>query len=123
MEKNKNATIFFLFIFIACFSLSKNNLNIEQEINDYDLSYLSEQNEVKFNEFVEGNINNTIKNINYSYKINTSKETELTQIFFDYQSEFGCLNITFNKYYHDISNELCANDSNNFFIIDLEKKR
>ena len=122
MEKNKNTTIFFLFIFIACFSLSKNNLNIEQEINDYDLFYLSEQKEVEFDEFVEGNINNTIKNINYSYKINTSKETELTQIFFDYQSEFGCLNITFNKYYHDISNELCANDSNNFFIIDLEKK-
>ena len=122
MEKNKNITIFLLFIFITCFSLSKNNLYEEQEINEYDLFYLSETKKVNLDEFVEGNMNITIKNIVYSYEINITKAELSRKIFLDYQSEFGCLNISFNSYYADISNAYCADDSNNFFVIDLVKK-
>ena len=122
MEKNKNLTLFFLFIFITCFSLSKNNLYEQLRINEYDLLYLSEPIEAKLDEFVEGNINTNIKNISYSYKINTTKADKTKEIFFDYQSEFGCLNISFDSYYDDISNAHCADDNNNFFVINLVNK-
>ena len=77
-----------------------NNNNYIQSIND--------EIEIKINEFISGYFN---KSINY-YKFNILNETE--QIYFDYQSEFGCLNITINNTF---IKTFCSEGFDNIFIL------
>ena len=119
MGKNKNMKFFFLLIILPFFSSIFTNKNIAQVINDYSTYYYYEpSNYSQFDIFNEGNINKTQTVVSYTYKLNLTNDTELGKIFFDYQSDFGKLNISFNKGYSDyiIFN---ASDKNNFFILDL----
>ena len=119
MGKNKIIIFFFLLIFLPFFSSSLTNKNIEQVINDYNTYYYYEPSNYKdFDTFYEGNINKTQTVISYIYNLTLTNDTELGKIFFDYQSDFGKLNISFNKGYSEyiIFN---ASDKNNFFILDL----
>ena len=119
MGKNKITTIFYLLIFLSFFSSSLANKNMAQIINDYNTIYYYEpSNYNEFDIFYEGIINKTQTVISYTYKLNLTNNTELGKIFFDYQSDFGKLNISFNKGCSEyiIFN---ASDKNNFFVLDL----
>ena len=119
MGKNKNMKFFFLLILLPFFSPISTNKNIAQVINDYSTYYYyvpSNYNE--FDVFYEGNINKTKKIISYTYNLNLTNDTELGEIFFDYQSDFGKLNISFNKGYSECI-IFKASDKNNFFVLDL----
>ena len=123
MGKNKILKFFFLLIFLPFFSSSFTHKNIAQFINDYNTYYFEEPSKYnEFDKFYEGNINKTKTVISYSFNLNITKivnTTELEKIFFDYQSDYGKLNISFNK---GCSNDFIfyASDKNNFFLLDLK---
>ena len=115
MGKNKITTIFYLLIFLSFFSSSLTNKNMAQIINDYNTIYYYEpSNYNEFDIFYEGIINKTQTVISYTYKLNLTNNTELGKIFFDYQSDFGKLNISFNKGCSEYT-IFNASDKNNFF--------
>ena len=119
MGKNKITTIFYLLIFLSFFSSSLANKNMAQIINDYNTIYYYEpSNYNEFDIFYEGIINKTQTVISYTYKLNLTNNTELGKIFFDYQSDFGKLNISFNKGCSEYT-IFNASDKNNFFVLDL----
>ena len=115
MVKDKNLPIFFILIFLLNLSF-QSNINLEKNIiNNYYTSSLHEISSYQnFDEFYEGNLNNTTSNITLNYIFNRTKKDE--QIFFDYQSEFGCLHISFNQ---GKEVERCAKDKNNFFSLNI----
>ena len=123
MGKNKILKFFFLLIFLPFFSSSLTDKNIAQLINNYNTYYIAEPSKYnEFDKFYEGTINGTKTVISYFFKLNATKiinTTELEKIFFDYQSDYGKLNISFNK---GCSKDFIfnASDKNNFFILDLK---
>ena len=119
MGKNKITKLFFLLIFLPFFSSSLTNKNIAQVINDYNTYYFSEpSNYTEFDVFQEGNININKTVISYNYQISIKNKSELGKIFFDYQSDFGYLNISFNKGGKK-NTVFQSQEKNNFFILDL----
>ena len=119
MGKNKISKLFFLLIFLPFFSSSLTNKNIAQVINDYNTYYFSEpSNYTEFDVFQEGNININKTVISYNYQISIKNKSELGKIFFDYQSDFGYLNISFNKGGKK-NTVFQSQEKNNFFILDL----
>ena len=119
MGKNKITKFFFLLIFLPFFSSSLTNKNIAQVINDYNTYYFSEpSNYTEFDVFQEGNININKTVISYNYQISIKNKSELGKIFFDYQSDFGYLNISFNKGGKK-NTVFQSQEKNNFFILDL----
>ena len=103
-------------IFIFLFSFSFSNF---LKINEYEYlyNYLQDENETKnidFDKFVYGNIKNNSTN---NYRIKIEKDSE--QIYFDYQSEFGCLYINIKKAILNTSyhNMFCSEGTNNLFIL------
>ena len=119
MGKNKITKLFFLLIFLPFFSSSLTNKNIAQVINDYNTYYFTEpSNYTEFDVFQEGNININKTVISYNYQISIKNKSELGKIFFDYQSDFGYLNISFNKGGKK-NTVFRAQEKNNFFILDL----
>ena len=119
MGKNKITKFFFLLIFLPFFSSSLTNQNIAQVINDYNTYYFTEpSNYTEFDVFQEGNININKTVISYNYQISIKNKSELGKIFFDYQSDFGYLNISFNKGGKK-NTVFQSQEKNNFFILDL----
>ena len=119
MGKNKITKLFFLLIFLPFFSSSLTNKNIAQVINDYNTYYFTEpSNYTEFDVFQEGNINFNKTVISYNYQISIKNKSELGKIFFDYQSDFGYLNISFNKGGKK-NTVFQSQEKNNFFILDL----
>ena len=119
MGKNKITKLFFLLIFLPFFSSSLTNKNIAQVINDYNTYYFTEpSNYTEFDVFQEGNININKTVISYNYQISIKNKSELGKIFFDYQSDFGYLNISFNKGGKK-NTVFQSQKKNNFFILDL----
>ena len=119
MGKNKITKFFFLLIFLPFFSSSLTNKNIAQVINDYNTYYFTEpSNYTEFDVFQEGNININKTVISYNYQISIKNKSELGKIFFDYQSDFGYLNISFNKGGKK-NTVFQSQEKNNFFILDL----
>ena len=119
MGKNKITKLFFLLIFLPFFSTSLTNKNIAQVINDYNTYYFTEpSNYTEFDVFQEGNININKTVISYNYQISIKNKSELGKIFFDYQSDFGYLNISFNKGGKK-NTVFQSQEKNNFFILDL----
>ena len=119
MGKNKITKLFFLLIFLPFFSSSLTNKNIAQVINDYNTYYFTEpSNYTEFDVFQEGNININKTVISYNYQISIKNKPELGKIFFDYQSDFGYLNISFNKGGKK-NTVFQSQEKNNFFILDL----
>ena len=119
MGKNKITKLFFLLIFLPFFSSSLTNKNIAQVINDYNTYYFTEpSNYTEFDLFQEGNINFNKTVISYNYQISIKNKSELGKIFFDYQSDFGYLNISFNKGGKK-NTVFQSQEKNNFFILDL----
>ena len=119
MGKNKITKLFFLLIFLPFFSSSLTNQNIAQVINDYNTYYFTEpSNYTEFDVFQEGNININKTVISYNYQISIKNKSELGKIFFDYQSDFGYLNISFNKGGKK-NTVFQSQEKNNFFILDL----
>ena len=119
MGKNKITKLFFLLIFLPFFSSSLTNKNIAQVINDYNTYYFTEpSNYTEFDLFQEGNININKTVISYNYQISIKNKSELGKIFFDYQSDFGYLNISFNKGGKK-NTVFQSQEKNNFFILDL----
>ena len=115
MKNGKYIFIYFLLIIILLFQPGKNNTNIDNLINKYYLSSFSnEYIDIKLENFVFGNINN---NTAMYYKLNVLHDTE--QIFFDYQSDYGCLYINieniFESNYSDF--KFCSEGINNIFIL------
>ena len=119
MGKNKITKLFFLLIFLPFFSSSLTNKNIAQVINDYNTYCFTEpSNYTEFDVFQEGNININKTVISYNYQISIKNKSELGKIFFDYQSDFGYLNISFNKGGKK-NTVFQSQEKNNFFILDL----
>ena len=119
MGKNKITKLFFLLIFLPFFSSSLTNKNIAQVINDYNTYYFTEpSNYTEFDVFQEGKININKTVISYNYQISIKNKSELGKIFFDYQSDFGYLNISFNKGGKK-NTVFQSQEKNNFFILDL----
>ena len=119
MGKNKITKLFFLLIFLPFFSSSLTNKNIAQVINNYNTYYFTEpSNYTEFDVFQEGNININKTVISYNYQISIKNKSELGKIFFDYQSDFGYLNISFNKGGKK-NTVFQSQEKNNFFILDL----
>ena len=119
MVKNKNLQIFFILIILLNFSI-QNNINSEQNnINNYYSFSLGENITYQnFDEFYEGNLNSNKNNITLNYNLTIIKKDDFEEIFFDYQSEFGCLHISFNNE-SEIEAERCAKDKNNFFSLNI----
>ena len=94
MEANKNYETLFLLIFISCFSFY-NNKNIQPIVNNFNFIDLENSQQGVFDKFINGNLNSTTTYMAYNYKLNNI--TEVEQIYFDYQSDFGCLSINFSQ--------------------------
>ena len=101
-------SIFTIFLFIILLFIPK--------INNYDLFSDSDKytKNINLDEFISGNINNNTTIIYNLYLFNDSE-----QIFFDFQSEYGCLYINIENgtkvdYYHFI---FCSEGVNNIFIL------
>ena len=122
MEKYLNLQIFVIFISLFSFSIQKNNFLESNIISDHLNSILEQNSYQKFDEFIEDKLNIGKNNITYNFQINLKTNNELEQIFLDYQSEFGCLYITFNKnnLLENIEKEFCSKSKNNFFVIDIK---
>ena len=118
MTKIKILHLFFSLIFLLDLSI-QNNKNLEQNIiNDYYSSFYFESTSLQnLDEFYEGNLNFNQSSTTLNFNFILTKENDLEEIFFDYQSEFGCLNINFDKGSH--SAEFCAKDKNNFFTLNI----
>ena len=115
MAKIKTLQLFFSLIFLLNFSF-QNNSNLQKNIiNNYYSSFFFESTSYQnFDEFYEGNLNKSSIILNFAFNLT---ENDSGEIFFDYQSEFGCLNVTFEngKYLEG----LCAKDKNNFFVLNI----
>ena len=117
--------IFLLFILSICRNI-KENIELNNLIDNY---YLSEENdfeEIEADKFVENYIEN---NSTKFYKFLIPNDSE--EIYFDFQSDYGCLNLDIKE---DISNysfsnifQFCSQGTNNIFNLSkneiLEKSK
>ena len=113
MIKKQN---FIILIFIFLFSFIFSNIF---NINEYEYlnKYLQDENEttnIDFDKFVYGNINDNSTN---NYRITIEKDSE--SIYFDYQSEYGCLYINIKEAILNTSYQyiFCSEGTNNIFIL------
>ena len=112
--------ILLLTLFISSsYQLSKDSNDYNKLINNYYPSQFEESIiDIKFDQFVSGSINNST----IYYKTQFTKDSE--GVFFDYQSEYGCLYISFQEEL-DINNtnpvELCSPGTNNLFFINKDE--
>ena len=123
MESNKNLIkilFFFIFLFsnISCIDPNLDNVMQGYNINDYNLLKSDNAIEADLDKFVTGQIKNDEKIINY--KFNIENNFEFDSIIFDYQSEFGCLYISYNSL--KINKTYCSKGRNELFILELEKE-
>ena len=113
--KNKKY-IFIILFFSFIFSFSQyidKNYELYNLINDYYIysDYNVNISNINLDEFISGNIN---INATIYYKLYIPIDSE--QIFFDYQSDYGCLDINIeNKI--NISFQFCSKGENNIFIL------
>ena len=111
--------ILLLVLFISSsYQLSKDSNDYNNLVNDYYPPQFEESIiDIKLDEFVSGSIDNST----IYYKAQFTKDSE--GVFFDYQSEYGCLNISFQEEL-DINNtnpiELCSPGANNLFFINKD---
>ena len=112
--------ILLLTLFISSsYQLSKDSNDYNKLINNYYPSQFEESIiDIKFDQFVSGSISNST----IYYKTQFTKDSE--GVFFDYQSEYGCLYISFQEEL-DINNtnpvELCSPGANNLFFINKDE--
>lgn len=112
--------ILLLTLFISSsYQLSKDSNDYNKLINNYYPSQFEESIiDIKLDQFVSGSINNST----IYYKTQFTKDSE--GVFFDYQSEYGCLYISFQEEL-DINNtnpvELCSPGANNLFFINKDE--
>ena len=109
------------FIFASAQNL-ENNDKFEKLIDNY-YSYPSDENnviDINLDHFVTGYLNHTSTNY---YKVFLSNDSE--QIFFDFQSEYGCLyiNIDNELLIKDLSEDFifCSNGANDIFTLDKKE--
>ena len=108
--------ILLLTLFISfSYQLSKDNNDYNKLVNNYYPSQFEESIiDIKLDHFVSGSINNST----IYYKTQITKDSE--GLFFDYQSEFGCIYISFQEEL-DINNTnptiFCSSGENNLFYI------
>ena len=128
MEKNKNKKIVFLFLFFISniFCINPNSEYIKENIiNEENLFDLEDDIYTKLDEFVIGNIKEKNEQKSYNYSLNIMNEDKPEGIIFDYQSEFGCVNISFydNSDYNNsnYSKSFCSEGRNELFILDKEE--
>lgn len=121
MRKKINLyNILLLVLFISSsYQLSKDSNNYNNLVNDYYPPQFEESIiDIKIDEFVSGSIDNSI----IYYKAQFINDSD--GVFFDYQSEYGCLNISFQEEL-DINNtnpiELCSPGANNLFFINKDE--
>ena len=103
-------------IFIFLFSFIYSNF---LKISEYEFlnEILQDSNEtitIDFDKFIYGNIQDNSTN---NYRIKIEKDSE--QIYFDYQSEYGCLYINIEEEIFNISFQymFCSEGTNNLFIL------
>ena len=112
--------ILLLTLFISTsYQLSKDNNDDNTLVNSYYPSEFEESIiDINFDQFASGSINNST----IYYKAQFTKDSE--GVFFDYQSEFGCLYISFQKEL-DMNNTdpiiLCSQGENNLFFINKDE--
>ena len=108
--------ILLLTLFISfSYQLSKDNNDYNKLVNNYYPSQFEESIiDIILDHFVSGSINNST----IYYKTQITKDSE--GLFFDYQSEFGCIYISFQEEL-DINNTnptiFCSSGENNLFYI------
>ena len=125
---NDKEKILFIFIFILIINITisqylNSNKEIYYLINNYtnyiDIPSIGNIIDIKLDNFYLGIINSN--NSNNYYKLNILNDSE--QIFFDYQSEFGCLyiyivnekNMSFNESNYDFL--FCSEGTNNIYSL------
>ena len=104
-----------IFIFLFSFIYSNFLKTIEYEyLNEILQDYSYETIKIDFDEFIYGNIQDNSTN---NYRIKIEKDSE--QIYFDYQSEYGCLYINIEEEIFNISFQhmFCSEGTNNLFIL------
>ena len=112
--------ILLLTLFISSsFQLSKDSNDDNKLVNSYYPSQFEESIiDINFDQFVSGSINNST----IYYKAQFTKDSE--GVFFDYQSEFGCLYVSFQKEL-DMNNTdpiiLCSQGENSLFFINKDE--
>ena len=111
----RNLLSLIIFLFLVLFSYSQ-YLDNNDEYGNLNPS----NNDNIIDKFVTGNINLTS---NISYKVVLSNDSE--QIFFDFQSEYGCLYINFENesinYNLSENFKFCSNGMNNLFTLDKKE--
>ena len=100
--------LFYILVILSFSHYSKENTENEYLINNYYMSSINDVIEIKENEFVSDYFNKSINN----YKFKILNDTE--EIFFDYQSEFGCLFISINEISINI---FCSEGKQNIFSL------
>ena len=123
MESNKNLIkrlFFFIFLFSNILCIDPNLDNLMQGYNIIDNNLLKSDNviEADLDKFIRGQIKNDEKIINYKFNIENNSEND--SLIFDYQSEFGCLYISYNSL--KVNKTYCSEGRNELFILELEKK-
>ena len=114
---SRRILIIFLIIIISIISTFSQYLISNDKIDSLTNNNIinSEIIDIKLDNFVKGNINNG--NPSIYYRLNILNDSE--EIFFDYQSEYGCLYINIENDYLNNSNisdyEFCSNGINNIF--------
>ena len=112
MEKNIYFQLLIILIFIINFTFQI-DFGLQKDIiyKQHSPELLELDSIQNLDEYYEGSLNKSNSSIEYNFNITNNK-----QIFIDYQSEYGCLNITIKDI---ISEKYCAKDKNNLFILNI----
>ena len=112
MEKNIYFQLLVILIFIINFTFQI-DFGLQKDIiyKQHSPELLELDSIQNLDEYYEGSLNKSNSSIEYNFNITNNK-----QIFIDYQSEYGCLNIAIKDI---ISEKYCAKDKNNLFILNI----
>ena len=116
MEKNIYFQLLIILIFIINFTFQI-DFGLQKDIiyKQHSPELLELDSIQNLDEYYEGSLNKSNSSIEYNFNITFLLEDN-KQIFIDYQSEYGCLNITIKDI---ISEKYCAKDKNNLFILNI----
>ena len=116
MEKNIYFQLLIILIFIINFTFQI-DFGLQKDIiyKQHSPELLELDSIQNLDEYYEGSLNKSNSSIEYNFNITFLQENN-KQIFIDYQSEYGCLNITIKDI---ISEKYCAKDKNNLFILNI----
>ena len=116
MEKNIYFQLLIILIFIINFTFQI-DFGLQKDIiyKQHSPELLELDSIQNLDEYYEGSLNKSNSSIEYNFNI-TFLQEDNKQIFIDYQSEYGCLNITIKDI---ISEKYCAKDKNNLFILNI----